>query len=386
MTEPGGSRFDNLAVDGDCDEGSAAAVVDEQKPPSERFIIQDKALDDFTLLVQPKAVDTIREFLALQQQRAQLYARWHMGHRRYCESRQEGGLFRALLAATTASFQEVSQAVRGVEAELRADQGEGGAGRPDLAGLLRRVQLNLPGVEVSGPHCPQRISMIDSALHFSVGFSREPLKRAFAKTGLYPPNKEQLLAAAKASIQGGKGMATLAPWKRLTVTNDMMDAAVRRSAEEQPPLYFRAVDQFYNRQELEEQDSEREKLRLTLSLQSLRTAAAFGTFSWQHGHVEGGAELGVGHGAPLEPGHAPGPSAAGLQPDSLLLSKGHGHGCCSCGAGEGAGGQGGQEEEEPSEAEYTAAVQEALLLLDRCIADINDALEEVRYALEEMQE
>ncbi|KAJ9514926.1 hypothetical protein QJQ45_028663 [Haematococcus lacustris] len=90
-----------------------------------------------------------------------------------------------------------------------------------------------------------------------VGFSREPLKRAFAKTGLYPPNKEQLLAAAKASIQGGKGMATLAPWKRLTVTNDMMVtvAAVRRSAEEQPPLYFRAVDQFYNRQELEEQVS-----------------------------------------------------------------------------------------------------------------------------------
>ncbi|KAJ9520388.1 hypothetical protein QJQ45_000130 [Haematococcus lacustris] len=105
------------------------------------------------------------------------------------------------------------------------------------------------------PTLPQRISMIDSALHFSVGFSREPLKRAFAKTGLYPPNKEQLLAAAKASIQGGKGMATLAPWKRLTVTNDMMDAAVRRSAEEQPPLYFRAVDQFYNRQELEEQVS-----------------------------------------------------------------------------------------------------------------------------------
>ncbi|KAJ9512413.1 hypothetical protein QJQ45_012983 [Haematococcus lacustris] len=107
------------------------------------------------------------------------------------------------------------------------------------------------------PTLPQRISMIDSALHFSVGFSREPLKRAFAKTGLYPPNKEQLLAAAKASIQGGKGMATLAPWKRLTVTNDMMDAAVRRSAEEQPPLYFRAVDQFYNRQELEEQVSTR---------------------------------------------------------------------------------------------------------------------------------
>ncbi|KAJ9526108.1 hypothetical protein QJQ45_009564 [Haematococcus lacustris] len=119
------------------------------------------------------------------------------------------------------------------------------------------------------PTLPQRISMIDSALHFSVGFSREPLKRAFAKTGLYPPNKEQLLAAAKASIQGGKGMATLAPWKRLTVTNDMMDAAVRRSAEEQPPLYFRAVDQFYNRQELEEQVSIRAAKSVSFPAQPL---------------------------------------------------------------------------------------------------------------------
>ncbi|KAJ9528888.1 hypothetical protein QJQ45_000450 [Haematococcus lacustris] len=39
---------------------------------------------------------------------------------------------------------------------------------------------------------------------------------------LYTPNKEQLLAAAKASIQAGKSTAE-APWKRLNVTNDMMD-------------------------------------------------------------------------------------------------------------------------------------------------------------------
>lgn len=50
---------------------------------------------------------------------------------------------------------------------------------------------------------------------------------------------------------------TLAPWKRLVVSNDMMEAAIQRSAEEQPALYFRAVDQFYNRQELEEQVSMR---------------------------------------------------------------------------------------------------------------------------------
>ncbi|KAJ9505874.1 hypothetical protein QJQ45_010038 [Haematococcus lacustris] len=67
----------------------------------------------------------------------------------------------------------------------------------------------------------------------------------------------QLLAAAKAPIQAGKSMVTLAPWKCLNVTNDMMDAAVSCSMKEQPPLYFRAVDQFYNMQELEEQVSVR---------------------------------------------------------------------------------------------------------------------------------
>ncbi|KAJ9524372.1 hypothetical protein QJQ45_008569 [Haematococcus lacustris] len=63
--------------------------------------------------------------------------------------------------------------------------------------------------------------------------------------------------AQPAPIQAGKSMMTLAPWKCLNVTNDMMDAAVNCSMEEQPPLYFRAVDQFYNRQELEEQVSMR---------------------------------------------------------------------------------------------------------------------------------
>ncbi|GFH12210.1 hypothetical protein HaLaN_07850 [Haematococcus lacustris] len=122
-------------------------------------------------------------------------------------------------------------------------------------GKLVAAAAKLPGSGGFRPTLSQRISMIDSALHFSVGFSKEPLKRAFAKTGLYPPSKDQLLAAAKASIQPGKGKVTLAPWKRLVVSNDMMEAAIQRSAEEQPALYFRAVDQFYNREELEEQVS-----------------------------------------------------------------------------------------------------------------------------------
>ncbi|KAJ9529179.1 hypothetical protein QJQ45_007855 [Haematococcus lacustris] len=100
---------------------------------------------------------------------------------------------------------------------------------------------------------PDRVFNADETGFQPYSNERVPLKRAFAKTGLYPPSKDQLLAAAKASIQSGKGKVTLAPWKRLVVSNDMMEAAIQRSAEEQPALYFRAVDPFYNRQELEEQ-------------------------------------------------------------------------------------------------------------------------------------
>ncbi|KAL6757867.1 hypothetical protein V8C86DRAFT_3209815 [Haematococcus lacustris] len=108
----------------------------------------------------------------------------------------------------------------------------------------------LAGVAGFNPRLPQRISMVDSALHLSVGHSHEPLKRAFDKTGLFPPDKKQMLAAAAASIKSGKQKVAHAAWKRLAVTPDMVQAAVQRSAEEQPALYDRAVDRFYNRQEL----------------------------------------------------------------------------------------------------------------------------------------
>jgi hypothetical protein len=41
---------------------------------------------------------------------------------------------------------------------------------------------------------------------------------------------------------------------------------------------------------------------------------------------------------------------------------------------------------EPSEAEYTAAVREALQQLDGCVAAINDALEEVREAIDDEED
>ncbi|KAJ9508527.1 hypothetical protein QJQ45_012062 [Haematococcus lacustris] len=106
------------------------------------------------------------------------------------------------------------------------------------------------GAEGFSPKLPQRISMVDSALHLSVGHSREPLKRAFAKTGLFPPNKKQMLEAAAASIKSGKQKTTHAAWKVLDVSPELVQAAVRRSATAQPLLYDRAVDRFYSKHEL----------------------------------------------------------------------------------------------------------------------------------------
>ncbi|KAJ9510857.1 hypothetical protein QJQ45_027733, partial [Haematococcus lacustris] len=106
------------------------------------------------------------------------------------------------------------------------------------------------GAEGFSPKLPQRISMVDSALHLSVGHSREPLKRAFAKTGLFPPNTKQMLEAAASSIKSGKQKTTHAAWKVLDVSPELVQAAVQRSAMAQPLLYDRAVDRFYNKHEL----------------------------------------------------------------------------------------------------------------------------------------
>ncbi len=95
------------------------------------------------------------------------------------------------------------------------------------------------------------------------------------------------------------------------------------------------------------QDQERQKLRLTLSLQSLNQAFAYQTFSWQH---EEDIDI-------LE--HKP--------PRS-----------CGCSSHD--------DPEEISEADFRLAVRDAKLSLDTCIQAINDCLEEVREAIEEIKE
>lgn len=105
------------------------------------------------------------------------------------------------------------------------------------------------------------------------------------------------------------------------------------------------------------QEGEREKLRLTLALQSLQRAHAFEAFSWQR---EEDVDV-------LEP-----PAAR----------------TCGCGSHAGHGAEQAAHEAEhvePSEQEFKAAMREAQLLLDAGIRGINESLDEVQCALEELE-
>lgn len=112
------------------------------------------------------------------------------------------------------------------------------------------------------------------------------------------------------------------------------------------------------------QEQEREKLRLTLSLQSLKQALAFETFSWQHEEdvdiLEPKAPRTCG--CSSAPALSPGQTQAGSH--SAHHSHTHDHAIA-----------------EPTEAEYNSAVKEAQLLLDEHIREINAKIEEVREIL-----
>ncbi|PRW57989.1 hypothetical protein C2E21_3468 [Chlorella sorokiniana] len=100
------------------------------------------------------------------------------------------------------------------------------------------------------------------------------------------------------------------------------------------------------------QDNEREKLRLTLALHALKSAHAQRRFSWQHEE-----------------------EAAGLAPGVADLLQGH---LCGIGCAHGA------PADEPTQAEYAAAVRESYQLMQGAITAINDALEEVREAQQDL--
>ena len=95
------------------------------------------------------------------------------------------------------------------------------------------------------------------------------------------------------------------------------------------------------------QAREREKLRLTLALQSLKAAAAQQRFSWQQGHGREAGAPAAEHVCGLGCSHAPAPS-------------------------------------EPTRAEFDAAVREAYQELQALVTAINGALDEARQAREDL--
>ncbi|KIY99813.1 hypothetical protein MNEG_8148 [Monoraphidium neglectum] len=87
----------------------------------------------------PEPLPLLSEFLAAQERRAQLYGSFQAAFRGFLRDRDEGRYKRSIQEVTL-EFGAVSQQVRALEAALAAPRGGGGAGRPDLAALLRRVQ------------------------------------------------------------------------------------------------------------------------------------------------------------------------------------------------------------------------------------------------------
>eukprot|EP00877_Chromochloris_zofingiensis_P007611 jgi/Chrzof1/3102/Cz12g12030.t1 len=153
------------------------------------------------------------------------------------------------------------------------------------------------------------------------------------------------------------------------------------------------------------QSHEKNKLQLTLSLQALKAAHAAGRFSWQQ--QGGGDDSDVGHASDQNHGdHPAGPGQSSVtagsddqrQDDAATPADPHGchdhhhhdnHGHNDHGAAAGGhvcGHHGGQANMEPSEYEYHAAVKEAVQQLDAAVKGINEALDEVRYAVEDLKE
>ncbi|KAL3143235.1 hypothetical protein ABBQ38_002086 [Trebouxia sp. C0009 RCD-2024] len=97
------------------------------------------------------------------------------------------------------------------------------------------------------------------------------------------------------------------------------------------------------------QTNEHEKLRLTLILQALRQSFAHGQFSWTCRPSADSIETNSGSGTPT-------------------------HACQCCTAAE------------PTEAEYSAAKAEALQGLQTVVDNINDVLEEIKYAEADLDE
>jgi hypothetical protein len=107
------------------------------------------------------------------------------------------------------------------------------------------------------PPLSQVISIADAALFYSVGHSNQPLQRAFSMTGLYPPSKQQLLAAAKAANAVGKQQPSHKAWTPMQVSPQMIKDAVAHSAQQQPTLHLPAQDKFLSMDELAAEVSRR---------------------------------------------------------------------------------------------------------------------------------
>ncbi|ABO95908.1 predicted protein [Ostreococcus lucimarinus CCE9901] len=107
------------------------------------------------------------------------------------------------------------------------------------------------------------------------------------------------------------------------------------------------------------QQNERVRLEMTAALQVLRRAAAREAWSWQRGGERAAAETTMN----LKPSWA---RTEDCDPAACAIG-------CACA----------KDGPEPTEEEYSNAVGEATQTLERAFGEINDAIEELRYELED---
>ena len=119
------------------------------------------------------------------------------------------------------------------------------------------------------------------------------------------------------------------------------------------------------------QQNERVRLEMTCALQVLKRAAARRTWAWQREDAKTEGGIAETSETTLLPTWARSESHAGGGEEGCAVG-------CACARERDAA-------PEPTEDEYRNAVGEATQTLERAFGEINDALEELRYELEEVR-
>ncbi|KAF6254058.1 DNA repair REX1-B-domain-containing protein [Scenedesmus sp. NREL 46B-D3] len=290
------------------------------------------------------ALQLIQDFQQLQAHRAELYSDLSKGFRDFLGHGQEGHLARLMAADITPGFAAVSQQVReAIESCLRSSA----VGRPDLAGLLRQVQelerdklrLTLSWQALRAAHASGRFSWQSEA-------DRPRLSQS---TGKQQQQQQQDVTSKLEQMQLQARTAAATPVSSDVAAVGGPDQHVGGPHHQQQVDGFMSVKPGFYEQQLQQAAAAAAVAEHAEQVQQQQDGSSGG----EQGHSDGHGCCGHGHGHDHD--HGP--------PDPLDAGTA-----------------------EPTEAEYNAAVREALQQLDDCVLGINDVLQEVQEAVADLQQ